>query len=112
IGQLNATPGEMSMIRTAGIWSMMILCGLVNFVGALMTLSILGTNRFGNYEYYGDRVALYLGPALIGFLVPGMVGRFLDKRRALRFPFLLGLMLVCGFVMAFMWAFILHRWPL
>ena len=97
------------MIRTAGILAVMTVCGFVNFVGALSTLCGLGTSRFGNYEYYGDRFSFYLGPALIGFLVPGILGWYLDKRRALRFPFLLGMMLVCGFVVAFIWAFILQH---
>jgi hypothetical protein len=90
----------------------MMVCGLVNLVGAIITLTNLGTSRFGNYEYYGNRVFLYLGPALVGFVVPGIPGWYLDKRRALRFPFVLGSMLVCGFVIAFFWAFILHHLPL
>jgi len=100
------------MIRTVGIVAVMTVCGMVNFVGALVTLMGLGTSRFGSYEHYGNRFSLFLGPALIGFLVPGILGRYLDKRGALRFPSILGLMLVCGFLIAFIWAFILHHLPL
>jgi hypothetical protein len=99
----------MTMIRAGGIWSVMTVCGIVNFVGAVGTLMSLGTSRFDNYEYYGNRVWLYLGPALVGFVVPGILGWYLENRRALRFPFVLGLMLVCGFAIAFGWAFILHH---
>lgn len=97
------------MIRTGGIWSIMMVCGIVNLVGAVVTLMALGTSRFGNYEYYGNRIWLFLGPALVGFVVPGILGWYLDKRRALRFPFVLGLMLVCAFAIAFVWAFILRH---
>ena len=41
----------------------------------------LGTDRHGNYEYYGSYPALYVIPGLFGFFFPTMLAWVFRKMR-------------------------------
>jgi hypothetical protein len=56
-----------------------IVSGLVFFFGAIFILMCLGTERHGNYEYYGNYPALYVIPGLFGFFFPTMLAWFIRK---------------------------------
>lgn len=56
-----------------------IVSGLVFFFGAIFVLMCLGTERHGNYEYYGSYPALYVTPGLVGFFLPSLLVWVLRK---------------------------------
>jgi hypothetical protein len=58
----------------------MVVSGAVTLFVAILILTELGTKFHNNYEYYGQYPVLFWGPALIGFLAPGVVVWYLDRR--------------------------------
>ena len=58
-----------------------IVSGLAFFFGAIFLLMCLGTERHGNYEYYGQYPALYVIPGLVGLYFPSVVAWVVRKVR-------------------------------
>lgn len=58
-----------------------IVSGLAFFFVAIFVIMCLGTDRHGNYEYYGNYPALYVIPGLFGFFLPTMLARVFRKMR-------------------------------
>lgn len=65
-----------------GTLLLMVVSGVVTYVTTIVILMGLGTKFHDNYEYYGGHLALTLlyGLGAIGFMVPGVVVWYLDKR--------------------------------
>ena len=59
-----------------------IVSGLVFFFGAIFFLMCLGTERHGNYEYYGSYPVLYVVPGLFGLLFPSMLAWVIRKMKS------------------------------
>src|SRR4051812_11435865 len=75
-----AARGGRPMRKSPKILLLMVASGAVALVVAILLLMVLGSRRHDNYEYYGSWPALYLGPALIGFLAPGLLAWYLHGR--------------------------------
>jgi len=58
----------------------MVVSGAATFGVTMLCLMELGMKLHNNYEYYGHYRVLVLGPAAIGFLAPGIVVWYLDRR--------------------------------
>ena len=56
-----------------------IVSGLAFLFGAIFVLMCLGTERHGNYEYYGNYPALYLIPGLLGLCFPSILAWVVRK---------------------------------
>ena len=56
-----------------------IVSGLAFFFGAIFLLMCLGTERHGNYEYYGQYPALYVIPGLVGLRFPRVLAWVIRK---------------------------------
>lgn len=59
----------------------MALWGFIAFVVSVGALTELGTRWHNNYEYYGKYPALYLGPALVAFLIPAIFEWWRKRRQ-------------------------------
>ena len=68
------------MWKIVGTFASMVASGFVAFYVAIYILMQLGSRFHDNYEFYGQFPALFLVPAAIGFLAPGMIVWHLHKR--------------------------------
>ena len=74
------------MWKTVGIivgtLALMVVSGFVTFAVAVISQMSLGLELHGNYMYYDNSSpALVWGPAVIGFLAPGVVVWYLHNRK-------------------------------
>ncbi len=73
------------IVKSVGriVWMLFLMgvCGAVGLSVPVFILMHLGLKWHRNYEYYGNHLLLYLGPALICFLAP-LVITWLRQRRA------------------------------
>ncbi len=58
----------------------MVFFGAVTFFATILVLMELGTKFHGNYEYYSKYPFLVWGPAVSGFLAPGVFVAYLHKK--------------------------------
>lgn len=89
------------MWKIAATGASMAVGGAVTFFVTILVLTELGTRFHGNYEYYGRYPVLFLGPAALGFLAPGIVIWHLDRRgvqSAWKVAGTLALMVISGVV--------------
>ena len=69
-----------AMWKIVATGASMAVGGAVTFFVTILVLMELGTKFHDNYEYYGRYPVLFLGPAVLGFLAPGVVVWYLDRR--------------------------------
>jgi hypothetical protein len=65
-------------IVAAASW--MVVSGAVTLFVATLIVMELGEKFHSSHEYYRNYPVLYWGPAVIGFLIPGVVVWYLDRR--------------------------------
>ena len=69
------------MWRVVATLTSMAVCGAGTLFGTILILMMLGSKYHDNYEYYGiNYPVLVWGPAVLGFLTPGFLVWYLEKR--------------------------------
>ena len=98
------------MWKIVRILAAMVASGIVALFVTLLTLMKLGSKFHGNYEYYGQYPVLIWGAALIGFLTPGLLAWYMDRRGYKRTRKIVGtltLVVVSGIIPLFVAGFML-----
>ena len=69
-----------TFLKIVGTFALMLFTGFITLVVAIAILWDKGIREHGNYEYYGQYPISLWGPVVIGFLAPGVVVWYLDRR--------------------------------
>ena len=86
-------------VRMLAALAAMVVSGVVTLFVTILILMKLGSKFHGDYEYYSQYPVLVWGPAVIGFLAPGVLAWYMDQRGYERALKIVGTLAVAGFLL-------------